>query len=56
MRAAVVVPIVLRLIDPTNLVVDLFAPDDTPLSSLGKQPHIDNSDVTRQDAGMTEEE
>lgn len=37
------------------MVVDLFAPEETPLFSLGKQPYLDDPDVAKEEAGMIEE-
>lgn len=52
MRAIASAAFVLPQLDPTDMVVDLFCLDDTPLLSLENRPHSDDLDTIRQKAGM----
>lgn len=55
MRLALAAPIVLLPADPTEMVVDLFALEKTPLPFLRKRPRIDGLDAARLEAGLTKE-
>lgn len=56
MRVALVASIVLSPADPTEVVVDLFTPKETPLSSLEKRPRTDDPEVARLETRKIEEQ
>lgn len=60
MIAALAVPIMLPSIDPPvdplESLADLFALKDATLTFLMKRPYIDDLDIVRLHAGMTEEQ
>lgn len=47
MKAAVSAPLVLLPADPSQVVVKLFSPEDTPLRSLEKRPPVDDPYAAR---------
>lgn len=52
----IAVLVVLPLVDPTEVVVDLFAPEKTPILYLKKRPRIDNPEAAKLEAGLTKEQ
>lgn len=55
MTAGLIALIMLPLADPIDIVVDLFAPEEIPLHSLGKRPHTNDLEGVRSEAGIIEE-
>lgn len=56
MTVALAVLVVFLLLEPSVLVVNLFAPEDPSHTSLGKRSHTDDPNTLRLQVGMTKEQ
>lgn len=56
MTTTLAIPIIFPSIDPSEPMVDLFAPEDASLTFLEKRPYVGDSNTVRIQVGRIEEQ